>query len=236
MAAWAIRQGEKCLSISTDGGFWLGNPHFENTQLHKELASYHSGIRYEGAFDELFIVRNRVYAAWLKGKILHSAMMGIAVSGSSSDEKKANFENMIRKGLTEGREEKLYDSAGKEVYEEVMTRRLTGLNDYFYEGVPLNSVQLKAKKINWKQDYKRKLINADVKIFKDWTDTAPYETVDEAFRQAYGVREKAGRPRTKLTDEQILQIIKSDETVRELAKRYGVSGQYISKVKKKHAN
>jgi len=239
MAAWAVKKGEKCLSISTDGGFWLGDPKFENTELHKKLAVYHSGIRYEGSFDELFIARNRVYVASLNGKVLHSAMMGIAVSGSSSEEKKANFEDMIRKGLTEGREEKLYDSGGKEVYEEVMTRRLTGLNDYFYEGVPLNSVQLKAKKINWKPDYKRKLINADVKIFKDWTDTAPYETVDEAFRQAYGVREKVGRPKgTKkgfrgLTNEEIEQIRKaSDEiTHRELAEKHGVSVSTVKRVR-----
>jgi len=194
MAAWAIHQGEKCLSISTDGGFWLGDPKFENSDLHKALVPYHSGIRFEGSFDELFVARNRVYVAWNRGQVLHCAMMGIAARGSSSDEKKLNFQNMIRQKLTEGRDHRLYDSEGKEVREEVTVKRLTGLNDFLYKGIGLNSAEFKPKKISWNPDFKRKLLNADVNIFKDWTETAPYNTVEDAFRDAFNVK-PVGRPK-----------------------------------------
>jgi hypothetical protein len=222
LAAWAVRQGEKCLSISTDGGFWLGNPHFENTELHKQLTEYHSGVRFEGAFSELWIARNRLYVAWKdNGEVLHSAMGGVAVSGTSS-EKKVNFEKMIRESL----------DAGKEVYSEAETKRLTGLNDYMFKATHLNSEEIKTKKISWKPDYKRKLIS-DVNVFKENTDTKPYETVAEAFRQVYGIKEKAGRLR-KLTEVQIQQI-KSEPwslSTRELAKKYGVSESTIKKIRR----
>lgn len=223
LASWAIHQGEKCLSISTDGGFWLGNPHFENTELHKQLAKYYSGIRLEGSFDELWVRSNRCYVAWLKGEVLHSAMMGVAVEGSNANEKKVNFERMIRESL----------AAGKEVYSEAKLKRLTGLNDYMFKSTPLDSEEIKLKKISWKQDYKRKL-NLDVNVFKENTDTKPYDTVAEAFRQAKGINVKAGRPRTKLTDEQIAEIVNSDLPVRELAKKFGVSHPYITALKKQH--
>lgn len=221
LASQVIRSGEKCLAISTDGGFWLGNPKFEESELHKQLSAYHSGIRFEGKFNELWIARNRLYVAWNKGEVLHSAMMGIAVSGRGADEKKANFERMIRESL----------NAGKELYSKAEMVRLTGLTDYIYDSIPLNSEQPESKKISWKPDYKRK-INLDINVFKDCTDTKPYGTVAEVFRQVHGIREKAGRPRTKLTDEQIAEIVKSGETVRALAKRFGVSAVYIAKLKK----
>jgi hypothetical protein len=221
LAAYIIRQGEKCLSISTDGGFWLGNPHFENSELHKQLSAFHSGIRLEGEFDELFIARNRVYVAWNKGQVLHSAMMGIAVPGENADEKKINFERMVRESL----------NAGKEVCAKNTTKRLTGLTDYIFNGTPLNTRVNLEKNFNWDFDGKRK-VACKVNPFKDNCDTVPYATVDEAFRDFYKVKEPH-RPRTKLTDNQIAEIIKNEETVRALAKKYGVSAAYIAKVKER---
>ena len=222
LASWAVRQGEKCLSISTDGGFWLGNPHFENTELHKQLAEFHSGVRFEGSFSELWIARNRLYVAWKdNGEVLHSAMGGVAASGAGS-EKSVNFEKMVRESL----------DAGKQVYCQAETKRLTGLSDYMFKGTPLNSEEVKVKKMSWKPDYKRKLVS-DVNVFKDCTDTKPYETVAEAFRQVYGIGEKAGRQR-KLDEEQIQQIKGEPWSLsnRELAKKYGVGQALIDKIRR----
>ena len=222
LASWAVRQGEKCLSISTDGGFWLGNPHFENTELHKQLAEYHSGVRFEGNFKELWIARNRLYVAWKdNGEVLHSAMGGVAVSGTSS-EKKVNFERMVRESL----------DAGKEVYGEAETKRLTGLNDYMFKGTHLDSEEIKVKKISWKTDYKRKLIS-DVNVFKENTDTKPYETVAEAFRQVYGIKENVGRQR-KLTEEQAQQIRNEPRSLsdRAVAEKYKISQTLASKIRR----
>lgn len=226
MTAWAIRQGEKCLSISTDGGFWLGDPHFENTVLHKQLTQYHSGIRLEGKLSELWIARNRLYVAWRdNGEVLHSAMMGISTPGSNADEKKANFEKMIRESLT----------AGKEIYTETEMRRLTGLNDYIYDGVPLNSVQRKTKKISWRFDGKRKLLQ-DVNVFKDCTDTKPYETVAEAFRYVYGIKEGPGRPKgiRALTQAEIEEIRDEDAKIthKQIAEKYGVSVSTVKRLRR----
>jgi hypothetical protein len=219
MAGWAINQGERCLTISTDGGFWLGNPHFENTDLHKSIVKFHSGIRFEGAIDELWIGRNRCYVAWHKGELVHAAQGGIAVSGSS-DEKKKNFERMVRDSL----------NAGRIIKFESETTRLTGLNDFIFDGIPLNSQQHKKKKISWRFDGKRKL-DRDVNVFKENTFTKPYETVEEAFREIYEVREKVGRPRAKLTRKEIEEVKNSERTLVELAKEYSVSVSTIKRIR-----
>jgi hypothetical protein len=122
--------------------------------------------------------------------------------------------------------------AGKEVYSQAETKRLTGLSDYMFKGTCLDSEEVKVKKISWKPDYKRKLVS-DVNVFKECTDTLPYETVAEAFRQVYGISEKAGRQR-KLTEVQIQQI-KSEQcslSDRQLAEKYCVSQTVISKIRR----
>jgi hypothetical protein len=148
-------------------------------------------------------------------------MGGVAVAGTSS-EKKVNFERMVRESL----------DAGKEVYGEAETKRLTGLNDYMLKGTHLDSEEIKVKKISWKTDYKRKLIS-DVNVFKENTDTKPYETVAEAFRQVYGIKEKVGRQR-KLTEEQMQQIRNEPRSLsdRAIAEKYKISQTLTSKIRR----
>jgi len=218
MTASIIPQGEKCLLISTDGGMWLGDPKFEECELHKKITRYHSGIRYEGKFDEIWVARNRLYIAWNKGEVLHSAMMGIAVPGKSS-EKRRNFEKMIRDSL----------EACKEIHHEAETWRLTGLNDYIHDEIPLNSVQRKTKKMSWHFDGKRRL-NDDINVFKEHTDTRPYETVEQAYRDVMQVK-AVGRP--KAITEVIAAELRTSEyqklTYKQAAEKLDVSVSTIKR-------
>lgn len=222
MAGWAINQGERCLTISTDGGFWLGDPLFEKSDVSRELEKFYSGIRREGSIDELWIGRNRCYVAWYQGKLVHAAQGGIAVSGSS-DEKKLKFERMVRESL----------AARKEVIFESETTRLTGLMDYVHDNIPLNSQQHKKKKISWAFDGKRKL-DREINVFAENTFTIPYDTVEEAFRAQYPAQ-KSGRPRgaTKLTQQEIDEIKAADAkfTHKTLADKYGVSMSMIRRIR-----
>ena len=220
MAGWAINQGEKCLTISTDGGFWLGNPRFDHSEVSRELEKFHSGIRLENEVDELWIGRNRCYIAWFKGKMMYAAQGGIAVPGSS-DEKKLNFEKMVRENL----------AAKREVIFESETMRLTGLMDFIHDDIPLNSTQHKKKKISWSFDGKRKL-DREVNAFTENIFTKPYETVEEAFRAQFPTR-TSGRPRgiTKLTQKEIEEIRVSDLAHEELAEKYGVSVSTVKRVR-----
>jgi hypothetical protein len=223
MAAWAINEGERCLTISTDGGFWLGNPHFDESEVSRELEKFHSGIRLENKVDELWIGRNRCYVAWYRGEPVHIAQGGIAVPGSS-EEKKKNFEKMIRESL----------DAHEAKYSESETTRLTGLMDYVHDNIPLNSQQHKKKKISWAFDGKRKL-DREINVFAENTFTKPYETVEDAFRAQYGISEKAGRPRgtVLLTESEITEIkaASSKITHKQLAEKYGVSVSTIKRTR-----
>ena len=222
MAGWAINQGEKCLTISTDGGFWLGNPRFDETDVSRELAKFHSGIRLENKVDELWIGRNRCYVAWNKGEVAYVAQGGIAVPGSS-DEKKKNFEQMVRKSL----------ESKREIILESETTRLTGLMDFIHDNIPLNSSQHKKKKISWSFDGKRKL-DREINVFAENAFTRPYETVEEAFRAQFPAQ-KSGRPRgaTKLTEKEIDEIKTVDTKIthKALADKYDVSVSTIKRVR-----
>jgi hypothetical protein len=187
----------------------------------RELEKFHSGIRREGSIDELWIGRNRCYVAWHQGKLVHAAQGGIAVSGSS-DEKKLNFEKMVRESL----------AAHKEIIFESDTTRLTGLMDFIHDDVQLNSAQHKKKKISWNFDGKRKL-DREVNAFTENTFTKPYETVEEAFHALFPTR-TSGRPRgiTKLTQKEIEEIRVSDNMRHEeLAEKYSVSVSTIKRVR-----
>lgn len=220
LAGWAINQG-KCLTISTDGGFWLGNPRFDESEVSRELEKFHSGIRLENEVDELWIGRNRCYIAWLKGKMAYQAQGGIAVEGNSKDEKVINFEKMVRENL----------AAHKQVKLESETKRLTGLMDFILDNVPLNSRVLKKKKISWRYDAKRKL-DCDINEWEGNTWTHPYETVDEAYR-AENPAKPSGRPKVKLTEAEIEEIKAAEKSIThaELAKKFSVSVSTIKRLR-----
>jgi hypothetical protein len=235
MAGWAINQGERCLLLSTDGGLWLGDPRFEDSDVSRELAKFHSGIRREDAetpIDEIWIARNRCYAAWSKGVLVHAAQGGIVVEGDS-DAKEANFAKIIRSCL----------NARESIYSEGKQKRLTGLMSFIHDGIPLNSVEYKIKKVKWNYDYKRKLCS-DINVFAENTFTTPYDTVEEAWRFAhhvdvktgkFGEIGKAGRPRgtVKLTLVEIEEIKTArDVTQAELAEKYNVSVSSIRRLLK----
>jgi len=222
MAGWAINQGERCLTISTDGGFWLGNPHFDESDVSRELEKFHSGIRLENKVDELWIGRNRCYVAWNKGEVAYVAQGGIAVPGSS-DEKKKNFEQMVSKSL----------ESKREIILESETTRLTGLMDFIHDNIPLNSSHHKKKKISWSFDGKRKL-DREINVFAENTFTTPYVTVEEAFSAQFPAQ-KSGRPRgaTKLTQKEIDEIKAADAKIthKTLADKYGVSLSMIRRIR-----
>ena len=216
LAGWATNQGT-CLTISTDGGFWLGNPRLDESAVSKELEKYHSGIRKENIADELWICRRMCYIAWLNGKAVHVAQGGVAVEGK---EKKANFEAMVRENL----------EAKKQVKVESNTFRLSGLMDYVHDGIPLNSAQYKTKKVNWLYDGKRILL-CDVNPWAENTFTKPYRTVDDAYREQFHIGE-VGRPRT-LTEKEIAEVKAADSKVThaQLAESYKVSVSTIKRVR-----
>ena len=220
-AARVIREGEKCLLLSTDGGFWLGDPKFEKTKLHRELTKFHSGIRFEGKIDELWVARNRLYCTWLNGEVLHLARAGVTVNGKGSNEKDVNFEKMIRESLKQKRE----------VYVKAKRTRLSKLRDFVFENVSLDSelTDKKARKIGWQHDFKRKL-QRDINVFSENTDTSPYDNVIDAWRDEHGLTGETGRPKV-LTVKEIREIKNADKKIthKQLAEKYGVSVSTIKR-------
>jgi len=138
------------------------------------------------------------------------------------EEKKVNFQKMIMESL----------KAEKEIYHEAETWRLTGLNDYIHDGVPLNSVQRKTRKISWRFDGKRK-VEKDINVFKEHAYTRPYETVEEAYRQWHGIK-PVGRPKalSKVLETELRTPEYQKLTHRKAATKLGVS---ISTVKRERS-
>lgn len=227
VAGWMINQGQ-CIAISTDGGFWLGNPHFEESLVSKEMSKFHSGIRREDLkkpIDEFWIGRNRAYVAWSKGEPVYAAQGPIAVSGHNREEKKLNFVKMVRDSI----------NAKATLYAEQDRTRLTGLKDFLQNGIPLCSVERKKLKCNWLYDAKR-MVDREINIFTENTWTRPYGTVEEAYKVEYGSAE-VGRPRgsTLLTNAEETEIKAAPKLVthKQLAEQFGTSISTIRRLRHK---
>lgn len=206
-----------CALISTDGGIWIGDSKLDETELHREMQRYGSGLRFEGDIDELWINSNRRYICWNKGEVVHAARMGIGMP-------EQDYIKVIRESIENG----------KPTIEKFKGKRLTNVHDFVFYDTPLNTAEIdKETKINWTWDNKRKLDN-EINQFKDYAWSKPFNDIYEASKLEIAKTQpitKIGRPRLKLTDEQIAEIVKSDDTVRLLAKKYGVTSSYISKLK-----
>ena len=215
LAAWAVNRGERCFLISTDGGVWLGDPKFNESEIGRELEAHYSGVRLESKVDELLIIRNRVYAFWLDGKLIHLARMGIAIADGRRCEKDAKFESILRESL----------QAGSEIYKECTPMRLSKVQDFMLDGVPLNSRIRRDKptRINWRFDGKR-LLDHEINVFSgDHTFTHAHVSVESAYFSE-NPKGKAGRLKVELTQSQI-DLIKNNPTLTHsaLAKLLGKS-------------
>lgn len=89
------------LFISTDGGVWDAEPHFNRDPppLLKRMMRVGGGIHPEGegdgSVDELWIARNRLYCTWHCGEVVKFARMGCAL-------REEEFEIFIRESLRNG--------------------------------------------------------------------------------------------------------------------------------------
>lgn len=219
----------RCMFISTDGGVWDGTPNFltQPTPLLAKMIAVGGGIHAEGkgdgSVDELWISGNRLYSTWFKGKLVKFARMGCAIH----DE---NFENFLRRSF----------ALGKQADETAERKILTGMFLYDFRDVPINSELVQDIKLSFKDDNKRIILNPDVNIWREHSDTKPYESLDAAFNHYYGIKatgrppkpaKPAGRPRAELSASDINTILHGDASLETLSKTFHVSVSTIKRIK-----
>lgn len=211
-----------CLFISTDGGVWDSDPHFNKDPgpLLKRMLLVGGGMHSEGAgdgsVDELWIAKNRLYCTWYKGSVVKFARMSCALH-------EEEFEPFIRESLR----------LGRQAAEKTKRMILTGMFQYDFKNVPINSELVQEIAIGFREDGKRVLLNPKVNIWKEWTDTRPYETLQQAFDNWYDVKPRGGQ-RVNLTAEQVAEIKAADAKIThaELAMEYNVSVSTIKRIRR----
>jgi hypothetical protein len=109
---------------------------------------------------------------------------------------------------------------------------LTGMFQYDFKNVPINSELVQEIAVGFREDGKRVLLNPKANIWKEWTQTRPYETLEQAFDNWYGVKPR-GRPHVNLTPEQIAEIRAADAEIThaQLAKKFSVSVSTIKRIR-----
>lgn len=221
-----------CLFLSTDGGGFDGTPDFLAnpqpllTKMIKVGGGVHAEGEGDGSFDELWISGNRLYSTWLKGELVKHAQMGNAIH-------EKDFDAFLRKSIVDG----------KQAYDTTERKILTGMFLYDFKNVPINSELIQKIAVNFRTDHKRIIVQPDVNIWRECSDTKPFETLEDVFNAYYGIKlgrprkpheKKAeGRPRINLTVMQLRQIEASDKTVTHaaLAKEYGLSVSTIKRLR-----
>jgi hypothetical protein len=217
----------RCLFISTDGGVWDSEPDFikNPTPLLKRMIEIGGGIHAEGAgqgdVDELWINGNRLYCTWYQGEVVKFARMGCAIYAE-------NFNDFLRRSFT----------LGQQADETTKSKILTGMFLYDFKDVPINSELILETKLSFRDDGKRLIMNPDVNIWRDVSETKPYVDLEAAFNAWYGVRAYAKRSESgsHLTETE-MGAVKSAVLTRELtlgalAEKYGVSVATIKRIRK----
>lgn len=210
-----------CLFISTDGGVWGSEPHFNRDPppLLKKMIRFGGGIHPEGdgdgSIDELWIARNRLYCTWYHGEIVKFARMGCAL-------RKEDFPIFIDGSI----------KAGEPIADATERMILTGLFHYDFNNVPINSELWQQISLSFREGGKRIILNPDVNIWRDYSLTKPYVNVDDAFDHWYNIK-PTGRPKV-LTDTEIAEIRSMPPSITHkiLAKKYGVSISTIKRVRR----
>ena len=115
-------------------------------------------------------------------------------------------------------------------------------------GVKLNSQTVRKTQITWEWDYKRKLENPEVSLWKDYSPTKPWKNINEALEALNKVQpsnqkwrkvKPKGRPKT-LTEKQLNEAfrrLENGEPFRKVAEDYGISHVALIKLwQKYHGN
>ena len=221
-----LRPDVKCLFVSTDGGVWDSEPHFnvDVPPLLKKMMSVGGGLhaegKAEGDVDELWIAGNRLYSTWHRDKLVKFARMGSNIS-------EEDFENFLRRSF----------ALGQQAEQSVKRMILTGMFLHDFKGVPINSELIQTISLEhvFDEDGKRVTLNCDVNIWRDCSLTKPYVNIGEAFNNWYEVKPR-GRPAgygAKLSEADRTTIKSAPKSVthRTLAEQFSVSVPTIKRIR-----
>jgi hypothetical protein len=221
------RRDVKCLFVSTDGGVWDSEPHFNTDPppLLRKMMSVGGGLHAEGAgegdVDELWIAGNRLYSTWHREKLVKFARMGSNIG-------EEDFENFLRRSF----------ALGCQAEQSVKRMILTGMFLHDFKGVPINSELIQTISLQhvFDEDGKRVTLNRDVNIWRNCSLTKPYANIGEAFNNWYNVK-PCGRPAgygAKLSEADKTAIKSMPKSVkhRALAEKFGVSVPTIKRIRK----
>lgn len=113
---------------------------------------------------------------------------------------------------------------------------MTGMFQHDFNAVPLNSEMFQEISLSFREGGKRVILNPNVNIWREHSETKPYVNVTEAFNNWYGVKQPH-RPR-KLSGEEVINVKKALKkmTQREAAEKYGVSVSTVRRLKETAQN
>lgn len=202
------------------------------------LESVGSGMRLEHRADAIFVARARLYALLKRVENLKPgekvidrddtwAVVRVARHGVRESEEE--FAETLLACLREGR-----DVAP----ERVKARHLTA-EAAAREGMAINALVTETVRTRFRWDNKRRLLDRDINIFNQSTDTAPYQSLTrmEAGERQRQVSSGAARPKQSRVPEQkvkeAIALLNSGMSVRKVAAELGMSRSTVTRIKKR---
>jgi hypothetical protein len=180
-------------------------------------------ISLKGSYDSLWIMRSACNVYFRNGKAVDCAHHPYSVND------KQEFHEIIEANL----------KAGKPILDQTRKNTMIKLKTCVKKGIPLGSTYEKTMQINWSWDYKRKLQNPNVDIWRDHSKTVPYRDETEAYEDQLKIISKPlelAKRQKKQRREQIRrrarEMYAQGYSIREIAERLGVSKSTVARMVK----
>jgi len=212
------------LFCSTDSGLFPKGIDL-NCEALNQLKSVGSDFIKEFECDSALLFRARLYALFKDGKIVKCARHGTIAP-------EQQFKEIIKENL----------EAGRDLERPAVKVHLVDLKEALKKGEPLGKEIIWERPIGWGWDGKRKLVEPEANIWREFSETMPLEELPEVPpkpsakpRKPMRPEPKMGRPKV-LSPEQIEEIErlhKEGWTIRKIAKHFGVGVATISRCLKK---
>jgi hypothetical protein len=191
----------------------------QREQLITIMEEENTPINHVGTFDSMWILRSACYVYFEDGRPKKLAHHGYSTSCPQC------FGCVIHVNLQAGKPIANY------TFKDTMVKPFASLK----RNLPLGATYIKKTEIQWLYDSKRELIDPNINVFTEHSQTRPWKASEQGFQEEIKLKEPPKKERMVLTQEQVQQIFQlcnQGLSIRQIAEQLNLSKSRIGRVLK----
>lgn len=191
----------------------------EREQLNMVMEKQGTPIKYEGTFDDMWILRAACYVYFKHGRPVKLAHHGYSTSFRQC------FGCIVQVNLQAAK------PIANHTFKDTLVKPFSSLK----RNLPLGASYIKRTEIQWLYDSKRQLVNPNINPFTEYSETRPWKESEQGFQEEVKLKEPPKKERKPLTEEQIQQIYELRNqglSIRKISRQLNSSKSRIGRIVK----